>query len=247
MPPGKLCTSIEKFRDAGGKGLNITLPFKREASELCTSRSDAAKQAKAVNTIWFNERGEICGDNTDGIGLLRDLRQNLGMNLQGMRILILGAGGAISGIMDSLISCTPKQILIANRTVEKAAALIRDHRHGDIEFGHLSLAALQGIHDSFDLIINGTTLGLGNNDMPELPDRLLATGGYCYDLVYADTPTVFVRWGLQQNATISCDGLGMLVEQAAESFYLWRGVRPPDTQMVLDTLRKGSSVKDSDC
>ena len=224
---------IRDFMAAGGKGLNVTVPFKVDAWRLMDERSARAESARAVNTIILLSDGRLRGDNTDGIGLVRDLCDNQGANLQGIRILLLGAGGAARGVLLPLLETEPSQVTIANRTASKAVNLATDLKAlGPIEgCGFEQLSGGQ-----FDLIINATAAGL-SDQVPDIPDRLLAEGGRCYDMMYGDKPTAFMRWGEQQGAAHCVDGLGMLVEQAAESFYLWRGIRP-DTAPVIQALRK---------
>ena len=219
------------FREAGGRGLNVTVPFKQDAWVFADLLSARAERAGAVNTLIFDATG-VRGDNTDGPGLVRDLRVNLGYSLAEKRILLLGAGGASRGVMQPLLAEQPTQLVIANRTASKAMDLAL--RCGDL--GRVSgcdFSELAG--HQFDLIINATAVGL-NDEVPPLPAGVLAPGGWCYDLMYGKEPTAFVRWGREQGAANSIDGLGMLVEQAAESFYLWRGVWP-ETQTVIQTLR----------
>ena len=219
------------FREAGGRGLNVTVPFKQDAWVFADLLSARAERAGAVNTLIFNATG-VRGDNTDGPGLVRDLSVNLGYSLAEKRILLLGAGGASRGVMQPLLAEQPTQLVIANRTASKAMDLAL--RCGDL--GRVSgcdFSELAG--HQFDLIINATAVGL-NDEVPPLPAGVLAPGGWCYDLMYGKEPTAFVRWGREQGAANSIDGLGMLVEQAAESFYLWRGVWP-ETQAVIEALR----------
>ena len=238
VPPAELAATIQQFQREGGRGLNITLPFKGDALALCDTQSVIVSQTRSVNTLIFDSRGCCHGDSTDGIGLLHDLEQNLHICLHGKRILLLGAGGAVRAILPPLLERTPAQILIANRTVLRAEQLVATCKTDPTLVQARSLESLLTNNPGqFDIIINGTSLGL-DGDMPKLPAGLLAEDGCCYDLAYADTPTAFVEWGRKQGAVVSCDGLGMLVEQAAKSFYLWRGVHPPDTRAVIDELRQ---------
>ena len=223
--------AVDRFRAAGGKGLNITLPFKQDAYRYASQLSERATRAGAVNTLRF-EAERCLGDNTDGAGLVHDLSHNFGLNLKNLKILLLGAGGAARGVLQPLLQESPALLQIANRTRAKAVQLAHEFR----DLGPVQGCGLEDLNgQSFDLIINATSTGL-TAKLPPLPDRLLYPGGYCYDMIYADEPTAFVRWGLAQGAAKSVDGLGMLVEQAAESFFIWRGVRP-DTAPVLQTLR----------
>ena len=223
--------AMDRFRAAGGKGLNITLPFKQDAYRYATQLSERAKRAGAVNTLRF-DGGQAFGDNTDGAGLVRDLGHNIGLVLAGRNVLLLGAGGAARGVLQPLLRESPSLLWIANRTSTKAAELAREFQDlGPVQGSGLEVLA----GHAFDLIINATSTGL-TDDLPPLPDQLLRSGGACYDMVYGSEPTAFVRWGWAQGAAKSVDGLGMLVEQAAESFFIWRGVRP-DTAPVLEDLR----------
>jgi shikimate dehydrogenase len=186
-----------------------------------------------VNTLTRLSDGRIAGDNTDGPGLVRDLAANHGFDFSDRRVLLLGAGGAAHGVLGELLAAGLGSLTIANRTPEKAVALAQSSR-GDVT--GCGLADLEG--QDFDLIVNATSSGLGG-DVPTLPEGVLAAGGWTYDMVYADEPTPFCRWGQGQGAARTLDGLGMLVEQAAESFWLWRGVRP-STAPVIELLRGGA-------
>jgi shikimate dehydrogenase len=206
------------------------------AFRLADSLSDRALRSKAVNTLALRDDGMIFGENTDGVGLVRDLIHNLGLDLTGQRILILGAGGATRGILEPLLQRQPSRLTIANRTPEKAAQLATEF--GDI--GPITgggFATLAG--GDYDLILNATAASL-SGDLPDLPPDILAQDGACYDLAYGREPTAFVRWGLEQGARLSVDGIGMLVEQAAEAFHLWRGIRP-DTAPVIAELNVSRS------
>jgi len=233
VDPGGFAAAARAFRAAGGKGLNVTVPFKQDAWVFADLLSARAERAGAVNTLIF-EPGGVRGDNTDGVGLVRDLTANHGYRLAGQRVLLLGAGGAARGVLQPLLAEKPARLIIANRTADKALELAL--RFSDL--GRVSgcgFAELAG--EQFDLIVNATAAGLGGA-VPALPDGVLAPNGWCYDLIYGDGPTAFVRWGLERGAARALDGLGMLVEQAAESFYLWRGVWP-ETGPVIAALRGG--------
>ncbi len=232
VEPGHFPQAVTEFRGQGGKGLNITLPFKQEACALADRLSERARIAGAANTLVFNADGTLFADNTDGAGLLQDLRVNNKIQLGGKRLLICGAGGAVRGILQPLIEQQPAAITIANRTVSRARQLA-DAFSTEIPLQVSDYAGLQG--DTFDLVINATSLSL-ENKVPPLPDGLLAEQAACYDLMYSDHQTSFCRWAESQGATLALDGLGMLVEQAAESFLLWRGVRP-QTQEAIALLR----------
>ncbi|MES9858363.1 MAG: shikimate dehydrogenase [Sedimenticola sp.] len=230
--PGHFEENVRSFFDQGGLGLNITVPFKEEAWQLADERSERAETAGAVNTLILLADGRIRGDNTDGAGLVRDLTINHGYPLSGRRILLLGAGGASKGVVRPILDSSPSLLVIANRTAAKAVDLANNLTHlGEVKGCGLEQLAGQ----VFDLIINGTAAGL-QGDVPPIPDNLLATGGWTYDMMYSSEPTAFVRWSNERGATKALDGLGMLVEQAAESFYLWRGVRPL-THTVIEMLR----------
>lgn len=229
---GKFADAARSFFDNGGKGLNITVPFKLDAYDFADEVSDRARLAGAVNTLALMNDGSIYGDNTDGVGLVRDICDNLAWEITDKRVLLLGAGGAIRGVLDPLIRQKPSHLLIANRTVEKAQKLAADFSSlGDVRA--CSFDALHGNH--FDLIINGTSASL-SGELPPLPSHALTDEGCCYDMMYAADPTPFMRWGAEHAAWAVADGLGMLVEQAAESFCIWRGLRP-QTRPVIDMIR----------
>jgi shikimate dehydrogenase len=231
VPAESFEAAVRAFFAAGGKGLNCTVPLKELAFRFATRKTGRAERSKAVNTLALQGDGSILGDNTDGCGLVRDLLNNHQLTLAGKRILILGAGGASRGIIGPVLEKAPTRLLIANRTAEKAVQIAGEFKDlGDITgCGFESLAGQQ-----FDLILNATSASLSGR-MPPLPERLLANQGSCYDLAYGNEPTAFVRWGIAQGAQKSLDGLGMLVEQAAEAFCIWRGVRP-QTRPVIDLL-----------
>jgi shikimate dehydrogenase len=220
-PLDGFAATVERFRAAGGKGLNVTLPFKQEAFALCSTVSERARVAQAVNTLVL-ETG--FGDNTDGIGLVRDLTQNL--NCAFGRVLLLGGGGAAQGVVGALLDAGAARVVIANRTVSKAQALAA-------RFTGASASGYEELAGEFDLVINATSAGLAG-ELPPLPAGILRSGVLAYDMVYGrDTP--FLAAARRAGAR-TCDGLGMLVEQAAESFFIWRGVRPP-TRPLLEKLR----------
>lgn len=231
VPAEAFRTSVDAFFSGGGKGLNCTVPLKELAWQYCEDMSERARLSKAVNTLAKQPDGLIFGDNTDGIGLVKDLTINHKTELSERRILVLGAGGATRGILPPILEHHPEHITIANRTLTKAETLVE-------EFGHLGKLMASDYSDlkgqAFDLIINATSASL-SGQLPPLPDSLLAENGCCYDLAYGNQPTAFVCWGMARNARKSLDGLGMLVEQAAEAFYLWRGIRP-DTLLVINLL-----------
>lgn len=228
-PRDAFAATVEAFRAAGGRGANVTLPFKEEAYALSTELSGRAQAAQAVNTLVFSATG-IRGDNTDGYGLVQDLVANLGVSIRGRRILLAGAGGAARGVLLPLLERDPAALVIANRSVEKAVALARSFS-GVTACGYEDLAG-----EGFDLVINATSTGLSDVALP-LPPRFCRPGAMAYDMVYG-RDTAFMRQARADGAARTSDGAGMLVEQAAESFFLWRGVRPA-TAPVLAALRAG--------
>ena len=234
VPPGQFAAALDRFQELGGKGLNITLPFKEEAWAAATNRSTRAEHCRSINTLWFDNAGQRCGETTDGLGLTRDLAR-LGMEVRGRQVLILGAGGAVRGVLADILALAPSRLVIANRTISRATELLRQLGAGDgaQACGYEALAG-----GKFDLIINGTSMVL-HGELPPLPAGILAPGGACYDMVYGNAPTVFCRWARDQHAALISDGLGMLVEQAAESFRIWRGVRP-ETAVVMAQLRSAA-------
>lgn len=222
------------FFSQGGHGANVTVPFKEDASRFADQLSPRARLAQAVNTLKRHDDGHIEGDNTDGAGLLRDLTDNLGLKPEALRILMLGAGGAAYGVTEGLLSAHPRTLVVANRTADKAMALAdRFADLGEISGVGLSRAGEDG---PFDLVINATSAGLAGSALPELPSDLFAEGATAYDMIYADAPTPFLRWAGDEGAARCVDGLGMLLEQAAEAFWLWRGKRP-STAPVRKVLR----------
>ncbi len=228
---------VDEFFRSGGKGLNVTVPFKQQAFELAAILTERAEQANAVNTLWTGSDNELKGDNTDGAGLLNDLLNNLKATLIDKRILLIGAGGAVRGVINPLLTGQPESLVIANRTASRAEELALASSHwqeAGICVSGCGLDDLEG--QQFDIIINGTAASL-KGKLPRLPDNVLIEGGICYDMMYSTQPTVFVKWGEDHAAGSSVDGLGMLVEQAAESFFIWRGVRPR-AGPVLKELRQ---------
>ena len=231
VSPEKLETAVRQFQRTGGKGLNITVPHKSEVTRLVDQMSERAATAGAVNTLTF-KGGEIYGDNTDGIGLLRDLAVNLGITLEGSNILILGAGGATRGIVGPLLEMQPALLRIANRTLGKAEALADHFSHS----GPVTACRFNAVpvSEPYDLIINATSAGL-KGEAPPYPAAAVSDSTFCYDLSYGLKPTPFSVWAREAGARQSVMGWGMLVEQAAESFNLWRGVRP-ETGPVLKQM-----------
>lgn len=225
--------AVGNFFANGGKGLNITVPFKQQAYELSESLSDRAKSAKAVNTLLINDDGKIFGDNTDGIGLLRDLMQNHGIALKSKSVLLIGAGGAARGVIPSLVESDIKSLHIVNRTPKRAY----DLRDAFIEFTQISASAFDTLPESaFDIVINASASSL-QGDIPPLADTSVHSESCCYDLMYAAQATPFLNWAIGLGVQHCYDGLGMLVEQAAESFFLWRKLRP-QTAAVISQLKQ---------
>ena len=236
------CINLEKFSEAvknffslGGSGLNVTVPFKTEAFVLSDELSKRASNAGAVNTLFFKD-GCIHGDNTDGVGLLYDLEKNLKWKLKGANILIIGAGGAARGIIEPILHARPSSLTISNRTIAKADNLVDIFYSLSKKSGcEFKSTALDNISDRYDIIINATSLSLDGR-LPDLsPDIFL--GSACYDLMYSSQLTNFLSWAKENGAITVADGLGMLVEQAAESFFLWHGIRP-ETESVIQEIRQ---------
>ena len=234
---GQFTEAARTFFASGGCGLNITVPFKLDAFAFADDLSERAHNAGAVNTLKKMPDGRIFGDNTDGAGLLRDITHNLGWIIQNKRVLVLGAGGAVRGIIQPLLSEQPQRVVIANRTLSKAEAIVQLFNNGKSaqDSKILRASSLQIHARPFDVIINGTAASLGGS-MPDLDPAILAPGACCYDMMYGEALTPFLQWAQQHGAQVA-DGLGMLVEQAAESFFLWRGVRP-QTAPVMSALRQ---------
>ncbi|HEY5719061.1 MAG TPA: shikimate dehydrogenase [Gammaproteobacteria bacterium] len=231
---GTLAQALAAFAAAGGRGCNVTVPLKQEAWALAAPRTPRAELAGAVNTLRRDRADGWWGDNTDGIGLVRDLVDNLGEALAGRALLVLGAGGAVRGILGPLLEAGPSRLLLVNRTAARAQALAAHFAAlGPVQAGGFEL--LQ--QAACDVVINGTAASLHGAALP-LPESLGVDGALAYDLMYAAEPTPFLRWAAAHGARRCADGLGMLVEQAAEAFALWRGVRP-QTAPVIAELRQG--------
>lgn len=226
--------TLRQFIATGGRGANVTVPFKEEAFRLTTRRTPRAELAGAVNTLVFSG-DEILGDNTDGVGMMRDITINLACPVEGRRVLLLGAGGAARGVIGPLLEARPQALVVANRTEGKAQALA--DRFGQLgQISGCGFAQLAG--HSFDVIIDATSAALGEtgNTVPSLPEGIFAAGSLAYSMMYGKGETAFQRFAKAQGAARIAEGLGMLVEQAAEAFHLWRGVRP-DVAPVMDLLR----------
>lgn len=223
-------TTVAEFIQANGKGLNVTVPFKLEAFDLSHRLSERAKAAGAVNTLAFAD-GNIAGDNTDGVGLVRDIVSNLRFEIKNRRVLLLGAGGAARGVMLPLLGEKPASITIANRTATRAVELVDRF----LSYGVVNASTFDELTDTgFDLVINATAASLGNDALPISAD-IFSAGSLAYDMMYGKDEMPFLKLA-QHAGAMASDGLGMLVEQAAESFFIWRGVRP-DTSSVLEQFR----------
>lgn len=240
---GGLDQAVSHFAAHGGAGLNITVPFKVDAWKLCgrpgNRPSERAQRAQAVNTLRFDRERGMFGDNTDGVGMVRDIENNLGLGIAGKRVLVLGAGGAVRGVLGPLAEREPASLTIANRTATKARALAEKFGNGTSPGNNITLSGCgyeRIAGPAFDLIINGTSASLGG-ELPGVAPGCLGAHSVVYDMMYARRPTVFMDWALANGAGKASDGLGMLVEQAAESFHLWHGKRP-DTAPVISALRK---------
>jgi len=229
---GGFTSAADTFFAEGGKGLNITMPFKQDAFEYADTLSERAELAGAVNTLAKRADGTIFGDNTDGFGLVFDISERLGWSLRDKNILVLGAGGAVRGVLLPLLQQNPKRLVVANRTAEKARALADLFApYGKIEGRAYAFAE----EERFDVIINGTSASL-NGDVPPIDPAILSASPCLYDMVYGAEPTAFMRWASEHDVADIADGIGMLVGQAAESFYIWRGKRP-QMDTVIDMLR----------
>lgn len=225
--------AVRQFVRQGGRGFNVTLPFKEQAWRLARRRTARAEKAGAVNTVTVEHDGFLAGDNTDGAGLVRDITKNLGWPVRGQRVLVVGAGGAVRGVLSPLLAEQPRLLVVANRTAQKAvdlANLFSDE--GAISGGGFDLLIDE---TPFDLVINGSSASIAG-DVPAIPAHVIGQATRCYDMMYGRTETPFNRWAREHGAGACADGLGMLVEQAAEAFFVWRGKRP-DTAPVIAELR----------
>ncbi len=226
---------VRAFIAEGGKGCNITVPFKFQAASLVTTRSERAALAEACNILSF-EDGRIHGDNTDGIGFVDDVERNAGMKLARLDVLLLGAGGAAAGVLGPVLQAKPRSVAVANRTLSKAQALVQRHAAlAQAQGVELQAVALDAVRGTYDLVANATASSLGGAQVPVDP-RVLKRGALAYDMMYGPAAEGFLHWAREHGA-VGRDGLGMLVEQAAEAFLAWRGVRPPSAQ-VLAELRQ---------
>ena len=228
--------TVRDFFARGGKGLNVTVPFKEQAWEMADQHTERARKAGAVNTLYQDSHGVLWGDNTDGAGLVTDLTINHGLALKDKRILVLGAGGAVRGVIAPLLQTHPAELIIANRTAAKAEALARLFAEDAWGITQLQGCGYDALAGEFDFIINGTSASL-QGDLPPLADSLVGPDTVSYDMMYGPQLTPFSSWALNAGAAIALDGLGMLIEQAAEAFFVWRGVRP-ETGPVMVELRE---------
>ncbi|WP_332777270.1 shikimate dehydrogenase [Polaromonas sp.] len=245
MHYGKQLVPLDGFADtlaqlirSGVRGCNVTVPFKFEAFQAASTQSERAQLAQAANTLKF-DGSTIHADNTDGVGLVQDIQVNAGVSLAGRDVLLIGAGGAAAGVLGPLLAAGPRRLVLVNRTKDKAVALVARHRvHPSLQEllqkTELSAQDLQGPEGDFDVIINATASSLAGGGVPVEP-RVLKAGALAYDMMYGPPAQGFLRWA-QEHGAVARDGLGMLVEQAAEAFALWRGVRPPSAQ-VLQEMR----------
>jgi len=224
---------VRDFFVGAGAGLNVTVPYKERAFAIAEKCSPRATLARAVNTLSKGRDNQLNGDNTDGIGLVRDIKSNHQFDIEGKKILLLGAGGAVRGALAALVNEQPAAITILNRTLSRAQQLIEEFK----QLVEITARDYEGLIEApFDLIINGTSLSL-TGELPAIDKGVIAADCCCYDMMYGAQDTPFVSWAKNNGAALALDGLGMLVEQAAESFAIWRGVRP-ETAPVIERLRK---------
>ena len=229
---GQFDQAVKNFINNGGKGLNVTVPFKEDAWNCAAQRSQRAQRAGAVNTLKLQDDDTLFGDTTDGTGLVRDLMQNHRVQIKDKNILLIGAGGAVRGVLQALLEQQPASLLIANRTRHKAVQLADDFS----DLGAISGCGLNEISETnFDIVINGTSASL-QGDLPPIPETVFRSDAASYDMMYSAQATPFMQWSSTHGVAQVFDGLGMLVEQAAESFYIWRGVKP-ETKSVIKQLR----------
>lgn len=235
VPLDGFAADLQQLLQSGGKGCNVTVPFKLDAAQAAHSRSPRVALAGAANTLVIGADGHIHADNTDGLGLVADITRNAGVAIADKAILLVGAGGAAAGVLGPLLEQQPRQVVVCNRTFHKAQALVDAHAAlAQSQKVELLAQEQQGLSSSFDIIINGTAASLQGAGIP-VPASVLRPGSLAYDMMYGQAAQPFLDWA-QQHGAVGRDGLGMLVEQAAESFALWRGVRPP-SQQVLQELR----------
>jgi shikimate dehydrogenase len=236
VPMDGFAQGLRAFRSEGGRGCNVTVPFKFDAFALADVRSERAALAGACNTLRFDADG-IHGDNTDGIGLVADLQHNAGVSLAGRDLLLVGAGGAAAGVLGPLLQARPRRLVVANRSVGKAEALVQGHALlAQDSHTELQACALDAVRGSFDIVINATATSMAGAAVPVAPG-VLKPGALACDLMYGPAAQGFLQWAREHGA-VGRDGLGMLVEQAAEAFLFWRGVRPPSAQVLAELRRE---------
>ncbi|WP_414709031.1 shikimate dehydrogenase [Ramlibacter sp.] len=236
VPVDGFAAALQAFRAEGGKGCNVTVPFKFEAAKLVAQRSARAALAGACNTLRF-DAGGIYGDNTDGLGLVHDLQDNAGVALAGRELLLIGAGGAAAGVLGPLVEAKPRRIVIANRTVAKAQALVAAHEAlAEASSVQLEACVLDAVPGAFDVVVNGTATSLSGAGVP-VAASVLRPGALACDMMYGPAAEGFLQWARDHGA-VGRDGLGMLVEQAAEAFLVWRGVRPPSGAVLAELRRE---------
>ena len=234
VPLTGFAEAVHAFAAAGGRGCNVTVPFKLEAAQLATTRSERVRLAGAANTLVF-DGGTVHADNTDGLGLVADIQQGAGVALAGRDVLLVGAGGAAAGVLGPILCEGPRRVVVVNRTPERAQALVQAHATvASLQKTELLALPIQAPGAYFDVVINATASSLAGEGVP-VPATVLRTGGLAYDMMYGPAAQGFLDWATHHGAQAR-DGLGMLVEQAAEAFALWRGVRPP-SGAVLAELR----------
>jgi len=237
VPPAQFRSHVLEFFARGGRGLNVTVPHKLAAAELANELTPRAERAGAVNTLALHGENQILGDNTDGAGLVQDLVVNLSVAVAKRRVLIIGAGGATRGVLAPLLMLGPAELVIANRTLERARELAQDF----VDLGTLLCCDFNQLPEgAFDLVINATSASL-SGEVPAVSAAVIGAGTVCYDMAYGKEDTAFVRWARENGCSSALQGWGMLVEQAAESFELWRGVRP-ETAPVLTALKRQSQI-----
>jgi shikimate dehydrogenase len=232
VPLDGFADAVRAFRAAGGRGCNVTVPFKFEAAAVATQLTPRAQLAQACNTLRFSDHG-VDGDNTDGAGLVADIQGNAGLALAGRDVLLVGAGGAAAGVLAPLLQARPRRLVVVNRTADKALAVAE--RHAALALEHqvdLAAGGLDHVSGAFDLVVNATASSLGGGSVP-VAGSVLRAGALAYDMMYGPAAQGFLRWAAEHGAT-GRDGLGMLVEQAAEAFWFWRGVRPPAAQVLAE-------------
>jgi len=233
VPLDGFTAAVRAFAQAGGRGCNVTVPFKLDAARIATTCSERVRLAGAANTLVFQDGGAIHADNTDGLGLVADIRQGAGVALAGRSVLLVGAGGASAGVLGPLLREGPRRVVVANRTVEKAQALVQAHAAlALLQKTELLAQTLQAPGADFDVVINATASSLAGGGVP-VPASVLRAGSLAYDMMYGPAAQGFLDWAVRHGAQAR-DGLGMLVEQAAEAFALWRGVRPPSAQVLAE-------------